>query len=152
MIFPRSEVPDRNDIVIDFDTVDLYLIDIKEARKATKASASNRLVHRKASVFHAEMGINITFNNSGIKECINQPFFNQVAKLVLIRDGLEDALRNAKYYHDPEPPHKDKMSHVVRFHYLEYELDARLIYFNIQETVKGEYILYSITDARKKRT
>lgn len=150
MIIPRNDDEADGEETIDFDTINLYTVDLKTARNAVRRSASKRLVDNKVSVYHAELGVNITFNKAGIKECINQPFHSFIEKLVLIRDNLEEAIRLSKYNHDPEPPRKNKQPHVIRYHYLETVINGLPAFFNVQETVKGEYILYTITDARRR--
>jgi hypothetical protein len=150
MIIPGNNEGADEEETIDFDTIDLYTIDLKTARNAVKRSACRKLVDNKVSVYHAELGVSITFNKAGIKECINQPFHSFVEKLVLIRDNLEEAIKLSKYSYDPEPPRKGNQPHVVRYHYLETVINGLPAFFNVQETIKGEYILYTITDGRRR--
>lgn len=109
------------------------------------------LVATNAGIFRDELGAEIRFNMAGIKECINQPFDPYRDKILLLIDGLENALRSASYVgftsHQNHP-----RQHVVGYHFFETEIGGKTAYFNIQLTVQNRYFLYSITESIRWET
>lgn len=109
------------------------------------------LVTKNAGIFRKELGAEIEFNMAGIKECINQPFHPYRDKILLLIDGLEDAMRFASYVgftsnqNHPRP-------HVAGYHFFETQIGGKAAYFNIQETVQNRYFLYSITESIRWET
>lgn len=111
------------------------------ARKRVKED----LVAKNVGIFRDELGAEIKFNMSGIKECINQPFNSYPDKLQLLMEGHEEALASAVYLGFTTYQTHPK-EHVAGYHYFETEIGGRTAYFNIQMTVQGRYFLYSITE------
>ena len=103
------------------------------------------LVSKNVGIFRDELNAEIRFNMAGIKECINQPFDPYADKILLLINGLEEALMNASYIgyttyqNHPKP-------HVVAYHYFETKIGGKTAYFNIQFTIQNQYFLYSITE------
>jgi hypothetical protein len=113
-------------------------------RRAAKEAAVKQLVKTKIVIYREEIRGSISFSVSGVKECINQPFGDYLAKLDLIQNGLEKAVREAEYVGSTEKQTHFK-AHVVKYHFFKTLIGGESAFFNVQETVQGLFVLYSIT-------
>ncbi len=113
-------------------------------RRVAKEAAVEQLVKTKTVIYKQEIGGNISFSVSGIKECINQPFGDYLSKLDLIQNGLEKAIREAEYVGSTDRQTHFK-AHVVKYHFFKTLIGEEPAFFNVQETVQGLFVLYSIT-------
>jgi hypothetical protein len=123
-------------------------MDLNTLRKSTLEKVKNELVKKGIVIYREELKNSIQFSVSGLKECINQPCSHEVffGKIELISDRLEIALRTAKYMGYTEYQTHPK-EHVLGYHYLKTEVRGGIpVYFNVQLTVQGKLILYSITE------
>ena len=90
----------------------------------------------------------VGFNNTAIKELLNQPHVYKLEKNTLLYN-IKDVLKSATYI-DSSPDIKgNKM--VKCWHYLEILLKGTKSYVVIRELVIGEKILYSIVESLKRK-
>ncbi|PSL26199.1 LPD3 domain-containing protein [Dyadobacter jiangsuensis] len=126
-------------------------MDLNLLRRMAKDRVRLDLVTKNVGIFRTELGGEIEFNMAGVKECINQPFNPYRDKILLLIDGLEEALGSAAYVgftsqqNHPRP-------HVVGYHFFETQIGGKTAYFNIQLTVQNRYFLYSITESIRWET
>ncbi|RRA99478.1 LPD3 domain-containing protein [Larkinella rosea] len=118
--------------------------DLNQARKIAKAKAVERLVKTRLTIYREEIDAEIRFNVKGIKECINQPFSNYIAKIDLVRDNIEEALKTAKYVGFTDKQTHPK-AHILGYHFFETTIAGETAYFNVQVTIQNELYLYSVT-------
>lgn len=123
-------------------------MDLRTLRRSTLEKVKHELIKKGVVVYRRELKDYIQFNVSGLKECINQPCSNEVFfdKIELISDRLVIALKTAEYMGYTEYQTHPK-EHVVGYHYLKTKVQGDIpLYFNIQHTVQGKLVLYSITE------
>jgi len=120
-------------------------MDLNLLRRTARDRVKVDLVMKGVGIFREEIGAEIRFNMAGIKECINQPFNPYRDKLLLLLDGLEEALANAVYIGFTTYQTHPK-EHVAGYHYFETAIGGKTAYFNIQVTVQNRCFLYSITE------
>lgn len=120
-------------------------MDLNLLRRTARNRVKVDLVMKGVGIFREEIGAEIRFNMAGIKECINQPFNPYRDKLLLLLDGLEEALANAVYIGFTTYQTHPK-EHVAGYHYFETAIGGKTAYFNIQVTVQNRCFLYSITE------
>ncbi|WP_215232469.1 LPD3 domain-containing protein [Dyadobacter linearis] len=120
-------------------------MELNQLRKLARERAKNELVGKNVGIYRPELGGEIRFSISGIKECINQPFHQYVDKVKLIIDGLEESLANAEYLGYTESQTHFK-PHVKGYYYFKTEIGGIPAYFNIQLTLQNKFFLYSITE------
>ena len=126
-------------------------MDLNNLRRLAKERVKNDLVTKGIGIYRQELGGEIRFNMAGLKECINQPFDPYQEKILLLIDGLEQALIEAVYVGFTSNQNH-RRQHVVGYHFFETQIGRRAAYFNIQLTVQDQYFLYSITESIRWET
>ncbi|QRR03809.1 LPD3 domain-containing protein [Dyadobacter sandarakinus] len=126
-------------------------MDLNLLRRVARERVKVDLVATEIGIYRKELDAEIKFNMSGVKECINQPFDPYPDKILLLIEGLEDALRGARYVGFTSHQNHPKQ-HVIGYHFFETEIGGKTAYFNIQFTVQNRYFLYSITESIRWET
>ncbi|TLU99275.1 LPD3 domain-containing protein [Dyadobacter luticola] len=120
-------------------------------RRLARERVKQDLVLPNVGIYREELGAEIRFNMAGVKECINQPFDPYREKILLLIDGLEEALLNATYVGFTSQQNHNRQ-HVVGYHFFETRIGGKTAYFNVQLTVQNQNYLYSITESIRWET
>jgi len=119
---------------------------IAEQRKITLEIAIKKYLTSRITIYRKEIGV-ITFTKKGLKESINQPFVEYLAKLELIRGDLLYYIENGNYL-GCSPNTKHKNEHIIRFHYIGILIADEPSQIVISEDKWGNFTFYSITEQK----
>ena len=121
-------------------------VQLKAVRKNVFSLAKQNLLGKQ--IFRKEVNGKIGFTVSGIKEAINQPHNNYIAKTRLIPQ-LDKILKKSVYI--KSAANKGKDWNVVRFHYFEMMTGKKRSFIVVKELRSGEMDVYTITDKIKNK-
>ena len=114
----------------------------KDRIRELRAWAKENIAHKE--VFHSELGSNVIFTVTGIKEYLNQPHEFYYEKNEMIKD-IQTIVENSKYMGFTH--FKDRISHIF-----EIDINDKNSWLIANENQGRGIILYSISDSPKVLT
>lgn len=130
---------------IEKEGVRLHKEILKEKRKET-LSESKKSVGKMYT--NPDVNFKIGLTVKGIKEAINNPISDPIAKLDAITQ-IDMLLKTAKYVGVQANTKADKKPHILRYHYFETAYNSVEFIIIVEENIQGKYNLYTIVDKQK---
>ncbi|GAB4129545.1 MAG: hypothetical protein Fur0027_14440 [Raineya sp.] len=110
----------------------------KETRKHSTEKAKKKLLGKTI-----ENKFEIEFTTKGIKEAINQPFYEYNLKNILVGEFLEQTLKQAVYIGKELPKNKKQHLKFIHFYKVVFLENAYLL---VSETTDRKFVFFGITD------
>ena len=113
--------------------------DVKNRRKVIRQLANEKLVGKEFSL--PQIGEVATISKRGVKEWLNQPFFDIQAKNEALLD-LQNLIESSRYCGSGV----DKHFQEVTLHLFETTMGGRKCWIIVRQNHTGEYLIYSVSD------
>lgn len=113
--------------------------DVKNRRKIIRQLANEKLVGKEFSL--PQIGEVATISKRGVKEWLNQPFFDIQAKNEALLD-LQNLIESSRYCGSGV----DKHFQEVTLHLFETTMGGRKCWIIVRQNHTGEYLIYSVSD------
>lgn len=113
--------------------------DVKNRRKILRQLANEKLVGKEFSL--PQIGEAATISKRGVKEWLNQPFFDIQAKNEALLD-LQNLIESSRYCGSGV----DKHFQEVTLHLFETTMGGRKCWIIVRQNHTGEYLIYSVSD------